>query len=49
MLVFHPLDSARVTKIFDRTQLKTLTPKQMLQRLLISLAQVKEVTDLKTY
>ena len=28
-------------KVFDHTQLKILTPKQMLQRLPISLAQVK--------
>ena len=37
----HPLDLAK--------QLKILTPKQMLQRLPIALALVKQVTHLKTY
>ena len=52
MLALHPLDLAWVAhiaciakvsgrKVFDHTQLKILTPKQMLQRLPISLAQVK--------
>ena len=52
MLALHPSDLAWVAciaciakvsgrKVFDHTQLKTLTPKQMLQRLPISLAQVK--------
>ena len=36
-----PLDLARVAKVCDLTRLKILTPKQMLQRLLITLAQVK--------
>ena len=34
-------DLARVTKVSDRTRLKILTPKQILQRLPIALAQVK--------
>ena len=42
----RPLDLAHVAKVFDckvfdRTQLKILSPKQMLQRLPIALAQVK--------
>ena len=52
MLALHPSDLAWVAriaciakvsgcKVFDHTQLKILTPKQMLQRLPISLAQVK--------
>ena len=52
MLALHPWDLAWVAciaciakvsgrKVFDHTQLKILTPKQMLQRLPISLAQVK--------
>ena len=52
MLALHPSDVAWVAriaciakvsgrKVFDHTQLKILTPKQMLQRLPISLAQVK--------
>ena len=52
MLALHPSDLAWVVciaciakvsgcKVFDHTQLKILTPKQMLQRLPISLAQVK--------
>ena len=34
-------DLARVVKVFDRTQLKIVTPKQILQRFTIALAQVK--------
>ena len=30
MSAWGPVDLAQVTKIFDRTQLKTLTPKNML-------------------
>ena len=40
----HPLDLihlGRIAKASDRNQLKILTPIQMLQRLLIALAQVK--------
>ena len=40
----HPLQLAqvaRVAKVSDSIQLKILTPKQMLQRLTIALAQVK--------
>ena len=37
----HSSDLARVAKIFDLTQLKKLTPKQMFQRITIALAQVK--------
>ena len=36
-----PLDLARVSKIFNRTRLKTLTLKQMLQRLPMAPARVK--------
>ena len=35
------MDLARVAKIFDLTRLKLLTPKQVLQRITIALAQVK--------
>ena len=41
MLALRPLDLVRVAKVFDRTRLKILTPKQMLQRLPIVLAEVK--------
>ena len=41
MSAWGPVDLAQVTKIFDRTQLKTLTPKNMFQRLAIALAEVK--------
>ena len=46
MLASHPSDLPRVAKVSNRkvsdhTNLKILTPKQMLQRLLITLAQVK--------
>ena len=37
----RPSNLARVTKVVDNTQLKILTPKQMLQRLPTALAQVK--------
>ena len=37
------------TKVSGHTNLKILTPKQMLQRLPIELAQVKAVIHLKTY
>ena len=37
----RPMDLTRVAKVHDRTRLKILTPKQMLQRLPIALAQVK--------
>ena len=37
----HPLDLTRVANVFGCTQIKILTPKQILQRLHISLAQVK--------
>ena len=40
MLAPRPLDLPR-SKAFDRTQLKILTPKQMLQRLPMITAQVK--------
>ena len=36
-----PLDLARVAKVSDRKCIKILTPKQMVQRLLIALAQAK--------
>ena len=59
MLALHPSDLAWVAciaciakvsgrKVFDHTQLKTLTPKQMLQRLPISLAQVKAGNNSKS-
>ena len=35
------MDLARVAKVCDRTRLKILSPKQILQRLPIALAQVK--------
>ena len=34
-------DLACIAKVFDRTRLKILTPKQMLKRLSIALAQLK--------
>ena len=37
----HLLNLARVAKVSDHTRLKILSPKQMLQRLPIALAQVK--------
>ena len=37
----HPSDLACTAKVFDRACLKVLTPKQMLQRLSIALAQMK--------
>ena len=37
----YPVMSARITKVSDRSSLKILTRKQMLQRLPIALAQVK--------
>ena len=37
----RPSDIARVATVFERTRLKVLTPKQMLHRLLIALAQIK--------
>ena len=40
---------ACLAKVSDQTNLKILTPKQMLQRLPIELAQVKAVIHLKTY
>ena len=46
----RPSDLARVVKVFDCVHIKILIPKQMLQRLLIALPQVKaEVTNLKFY
>ena len=46
----RPSDLARVVKVFDCVPIKILIPKQMLQRLLIALPQVKaEVTNLKFY
>ena len=59
MLALHPSDLAWVAriaciakvsgrKVFDHTQLKILTPKQMLQRLPISLAQVKAGNNSKS-
>ena len=41
MLASHPFALARVAKVFERTLLKILTTKQMLQRLPIALAKVK--------
>ena len=41
MLASRPLDSSRVAKVSDHCNLKMLTPKQMLQRLPIALAQGK--------
>ena len=47
MLALRPLDLspvariARVVKVSDHSKLKVLTPKEMLQRLPIALAQVK--------
>ena len=35
------MDLSRIATVFDRTRLKILTPKKMLQRLTIALAQVK--------
>ena len=40
---------ACVGKVSDHSNLKILSPKQMLQRLIIALAQVKEVIHPKTY
>ena len=40
---------ACLAKVSSHTNLKILTPKQMLQRLPIELAQVKAVIHLKTY
>ena len=40
---------ACLAKVSDHTNLKILTPKQMLQRLQIELAQVKAVIHLTTY
>ena len=37
----HPLDLTCIAKVFDHTCIKVLTPKQMPQRLLIALAQIK--------
>ena len=46
----RPSDLAHVVKVFDCVHIKILIPKQMLQRLLIALPQVKaEVTNLKFY
>ena len=44
----RPLDLTRVAKVFDRTRFKILTPKQMLQRLPIALAQLKAVNTSET-
>ena len=41
MLASRPSDLARVAKVSDHSNLKILSPKQMLQRLPIALAQVK--------
>ena len=43
MLASRPSGLAHVAKVSDRKLLKILTPKQMLQRLPIALAQVKAV------
>ena len=45
----RPSDLVHKAKVFDRSHLKILTPKQMSQRLLIALAQVKAVIHLKKY
>ena len=37
----RPLDLAHITKVFERTHLKILTPKQTLHRLPTALSQVK--------
>ena len=37
----HPLDLASLAKVSGRSHLKILSPKQMLQRLPVALAQVK--------
>ena len=44
-----PSDLARVTKVFDRTHIKELTSKEILQRLPIALTEVKVGTPLKIY
>ena len=54
MLASRPSNLACVAKVSERKvsdhlNLKILSPKQILQRLPISLAQVKEVMHLKTY
>ena len=36
-----PSDLAHVAKVFNRTQIKILAPKQMLQRLVVAVAQVQ--------
>ena len=42
MVASRPSDLARVAKVSDRTQLKILNSKQMLQRLSIALAQITQ-------
>ena len=37
----RPSDLAGIAKVFDRSHLKILTPKQMLERLSIALAQLE--------
>ena len=57
MLASHPLDLAWVAcvakvsdrKAFDRMKFEILTPKQMLQRLPIALAQVKAGNTSENY
>ena len=41
IIITHRFELAHIAKVFDQTQLKILTPKQMHQRLLIALAQLK--------
>ena len=49
MFALRSLDLPRVATVPDRFNLKILTPKQMLQKLPIALAQLKAVIHLRTY